>query len=115
MNFWRKMPLSRAVLPFFIGIFLALELELHTHSLFWVLLIFFLIIIGIFSLVKANKFYNSIISVSILSSLVLLGIFRGESFNSQLKKNALTVLDINSAEAYLLEFNGRISEKKKII
>ena len=113
MNFWRKMPLSRAVLPFFIGIFLALELELHTHSLFWVLLIFFLIIIGIFSLVKANKFYNSIISVSILSSLVLLGIFRGESFNSQLKKNALTVLDINSSEAYLLEFNGRISEKKK--
>ncbi|MEZ7886411.1 MAG: ComEC/Rec2 family competence protein [Flavobacteriales bacterium] len=113
MNFWKKMPLSRAVLPFLIGVFLALELELHTHSLFWILVIFFLIIIGIFSLAKANKFYNSIISVSILSSLLLLGIFRGESFNSQLKKNALTVSDINSAEAYLLEFNGRISEKKK--
>ncbi|HCY45341.1 MAG TPA: hypothetical protein DHU89_01565 [Flavobacteriales bacterium] len=113
MNFWKKMPLSRAVLPFIVGVFLALELEFHTHSLFWVILIFLLAIIGIFSFKKANKFYNSIISVAILSSLLLLGIFRGESFSSQLKEHTLTISDIHSTEAFLIEFNGRISEKKK--
>lgn len=113
MNFWKKMPLSRAVLPFLLGVFLALEVGFQTHSLFWIILIFLLAIIGILSLKKAKKFYNSIISVAILSSLLLLGVFRGESFSSQLKKNSLTTSEINSTEAFLIELNGRITEKKK--
>ncbi len=106
------MPLSRAVLPFLLGVFLALEVGFQTHSLFWIILIFLLAIIGILSLKKAKKFYNSIISVAILSSLLLLGVFRGESFSSQLKKNSLTTSEINSTEAFLIELNGRITEKK---
>jgi competence protein ComEC len=44
---------------------------------------------------------------------MLLGVLRGESFSSQLKKHSLTTSEINSTEAFFIELNGRISEKKK--
>lgn len=113
MNFWKKMPLSRAVLPFIIGVFLALELELRIHSLFWQILISLLIIIGFLSLFRAKKFHNLIISLGILSSMLLLGVFRGEYFSAQIEENALTLSDIKNTEAFLIELNSRVSEKNK--
>ncbi len=113
MNFWKKMPLSRAVLPFVLGIFLALELKIEIQSYFWIVMVsIFCALIFIFRL-KKSRTLNSLVSFLILTSMLILGIHRGEVFSKSIEESALSQFEIEEIDSFLIEIDGGFYEKEK--
>ncbi|MFK7756758.1 MAG: ComEC/Rec2 family competence protein [Flavobacteriales bacterium] len=113
MNPWKKMPLVRVALPFIVGLFCALELGMRLGVAGIILSFGGILSLGYFH--SRLKTKQHVVYYAVLVSIILfcLGSLRGELHERSIAQSRLTPLDLNETEAYLIQLEGKFSEKAK--